>query len=59
MCIDFDLNSQVELPSLDDCPWWGVSELRRPFWARLDCGGRMVESVSGLVCERHHNAVRF
>ena len=42
--------------SLDDCPWYDVDVLKRPFWAQHDCGGRMLDSDVGVLCENHLNS---
>ena len=42
--------------ALDDCAWWGIPILRRPWWARNDCAGRVGDTPVGVLCEHHHNA---
>ena len=42
--------------ALDDCAWWGIPILRRPWWARNDCAGRVGDTTVGVLCEHHHNA---
>ena len=44
---------------LDDCPWYDVDVLKRPFWAQHDCGGRMLDSALGLMCENHLNSLMY
>lgn len=47
---------ETEKYGLDDCVWWDEYWNRRPHWARVDCGGRMDETASGVLCENHFNA---
>jgi hypothetical protein len=42
--------------ALSDCSWWDTTPLNRPWWARVDCSGRMTEVESGVLCEAHFNA---
>jgi hypothetical protein len=48
--------SLTAMPALSDCGWYSTPVLKRPKWAREDCGGRMMEHPSGLLCETHYNA---
>lgn len=43
---------------LDDCPWYDIAHHERPFWAQHDCGGRMLDTEVGVLCENHLNTMR-
>lgn len=45
------------MTSLSDCAWWDEAVARRPFWAKGDCGGRILDSAHGTICENHYNAL--
>lgn len=44
--------------ALSDCAWWGMPVIRRPWWAKKDCSGRVGDSENGVVCEEHYNSAR-
>jgi len=42
--------------ALSDCAWWDVPPANRPWWAKGDCSGVLLDTNVGLICEAHVNA---
>lgn len=41
--------------ALSDCGWYDIPTIKRPWWAKGDCGGGMDEMSFGPICENHYN----